>query len=867
MGIDYRVVNGYIYISGNPVTDPAKIAERAEFFQRRAGYYFAELGAALRALAREGAGADRRGHDDAPVPDLPEYEPDEVMLDDERNSAFIDLLDAYQRTLRLGELMWQQHFEFLLLGYGAYATFADFCKANLPDIPDQHIAQMVAGIDVILFRPGRRAAAARAAGARDAASTAPSSRADRRARSRPSSRAARPAAPGSASSRRSRTRGSTWPPATASPTTTAAGSTTRAIPYASIIGHIARCARASRSSARPRRSSASASASRSDYRELLDEQARGAFDELLKLSRTVFPYVEEHKFYCDYWFLTRWWNKLREFGALLARHGYLEDRRTSSSSARHEVAAALDELVLMWATGGEPLGPHHWPPIVARRKQLLARLGEWTPPPALGVAPEAVTDPMTIMLWGVTTQRVQEWARAAGRRHRRADRRRGLAGHSRGPRARDQDGRRDRGRARGRDPRLHDHLAGVGADLLEDQGGGDRHRRRDVARGDRLPRVRAAGGRRHRSRHRRRSAPARRSASTAHDGVVTILDARRVSGSRRRTRGRSPSCARRTRRASAARARASASCSAAGIPVPGGFAVAADAYNAFVDEAGLAGRIEAAVGRRDRRRQRARRRRLATRSPRSCAPRRCPRRCARSRRSLRASSRPPASRRWRCARARSARTARTRPSPGSRRATCGCAAPARSATRCATAGSASTARRRSPTARACSARGAVAMGVTVQLMVDAAVSGVMFTCNPVSGDPSIVAINASWGLGLAVVGGEVTPDDYLVSKVTGEVVREPCRPRTSSTSPDATAAARCARGVRASARRACLDERASGRARRARAHRRAPLRLPSGHRVGDRPRTARRCSSSSHGRSRRWPSPPRRPAARRRSRW
>ncbi len=65
-----------------------------------------------------------------------------------------------------------------------------------------------------------------------------------------------------------------------------------------------------------------------------------------------------------------------------------------------------------------------------------------------------------------------------------------------------------------------------------------------------------------------------------------------------------------------------------------------------------------------------------------------------------------------------------------------------------------------------------AMGVTVQRMVDAVVSGVMFTCNPVSGDRSMVAINAGWGLGLAVVGGEVTPDDLLVSKVTGEVVRE-----------------------------------------------------------------------------------------------
>jgi len=65
-----------------------------------------------------------------------------------------------------------------------------------------------------------------------------------------------------------------------------------------------------------------------------------------------------------------------------------------------------------------------------------------------------------------------------------------------------------------------------------------------------------------------------------------------------------------------------------------------------------------------------------------------------------------------------------------------------------------------------------AMGVTVQQMVDAEISGVMFTCNPVTGDPSMIAINASWGLGLAVVGGEVTPDDYLVSKVTRQVVRQ-----------------------------------------------------------------------------------------------
>ena len=78
-----------------------------------------------------------------------------------------------------------------------------------------------------------------------------------------------------------------------------------------------------------------------------------------------------------------------------------------------------------------------------------------------------------------------------------------------------------------------------------------------------------------------------------------------------------------------------------------------------------------------------------------------------------------------------------------------------------------------------------AMGVAVQLMVDAEVSGVMFTCNPVSGDPSMVAVNASWGLGIAVVGGELTPDDYLVSKVTGEVVRRTVSEKGIEYVPDA----------------------------------------------------------------------------------
>jgi pyruvate,water dikinase len=64
----------------------------------------------------------------------------------------------------------------------------------------------------------------------------------------------------------------------------------------------------------------------------------------------------------------------------------------------------------------------------------------------------------------------------------------------------------------------------------------------------------------------------------------------------------------------------------------------------------------------------------------------------------------------------------------------------------------------------------ISMSVGVQKMVDPKAAGVAFTLNPSNGDRSQVAIDASWGLGEAVVSGEVTPDNFLVDKVIKEIV-------------------------------------------------------------------------------------------------
>ena len=609
------------------------------------------------------------------------------------------------------------------------------------------------------------------------------------------------------------------------------------IPYAALTGHVA-ALRAGIGIERPTQELARERDRLADeYGGLLDEEFRPAFDGLLSLSRLVFPYVEEHKFFCDYWFLTSWWNKIREFGALLAASAFLEDGEDVFQLTRYEVASALDELTLTWATGGRPAGPGHWPPIVARRKDLLEKLGEWSPPPALGIVPEAITDPMTIMLWGVTTERVQEWARQEQGGDAVLRGAPASAGIVEGPARVVRSVRPDlRGSRRG-DPRVRHHLARVGADLHEDQG--DRHRRgwRDVARGHREPRVRDAGGRRHRA--------------------CDVADTHRADDPRRRSEGHGDGAGRGGGLMEHARGLAGLSRAdeprfggksanlgeliGAGIPVPPGFALSIDAFGAFLEESGLGALVAqaAAVAPGDLDAIGALSHSISEAMHSAHVPESVREAVSRGYEQL------------------AAATGVSSPPVAVRSSAVG-----EDSEDATFAGQQETylwvrgAEHVCDAVRDCwvslysapaiSYRArlgrpwAPAMGVTVQLMVDAEVSGVMFTCSPLTGDPSVVAINASWGLGIAVVGGEVTPDDFLISKVTGEV-----RPRAGQPQGGAVRARRARprhgprRGSRGASGRPLPRLGRARQPRRARASCGAPFRCPPGRRMGDRPRRHR----------------------------
>ncbi len=66
----------------------------------------------------------------------------------------------------------------------------------------------------------------------------------------------------------------------------------------------------------------------------------------------------------------------------------------------------------------------------------------------------------------------------------------------------------------------------------------------------------------------------------------------------------------------------------------------------------------------------------------------------------------------------------------------------------------------------------VMISVGVQKMVEAKCSGVVFTLDPVNGDPSKIVIEATWGLGEALVAGHIRPDRFIIDKGTLQTVHK-----------------------------------------------------------------------------------------------
>jgi pyruvate,water dikinase len=149
------------------------------------------------------------------------------------------------------------------------------------------------------------------------------------------------------------------------------------------------------------------------YRDLLSsDDERAAYDQMITLACRVFPYVEGHKFYCEHWYTNLFFNKIREYGALLASHGFFEEEADVFHLSRYELEEAIMDLMFSWGNASPPRGPARFPALIAERKTAIETWAKMDAPPALGPVPDIIDDPAIVMLWGITRESLDAWLNA-----------------------------------------------------------------------------------------------------------------------------------------------------------------------------------------------------------------------------------------------------------------------------------------------------------------------------------------------------------------------------------------------------------------------------------------------------------------------
>ncbi|GGJ69047.1 PEP-utilizing enzyme [Streptomyces brasiliensis] len=404
-GIEFKIHLGYLYMS--PVAVPQEeIPARVPEFERRAGHYFQNWDSLLEAWHSKVR---------ATIDEMEELHftalPDAVPFDDIVSGKAMDgsqtLMENYDRLIALLYRNWQYHFEFLNLGYLAYLDFFGFCKEVFPGIPDQAVAKMVQGVDMELFRPDdelkRLAVKAVQLGLQSAFENPDDVEG--------TLRAVRSAG------------GEEWVAAYEAAQDPWFNFTVgngfyghdkywmehQEIPLGYIKDYIRRLDEGQEIMRPIEQLTAEKERIVEEYRDLLQGEAREQFDAKRGLAATAYPYVENHNFYIEHWTMGVFWRKVRELARVFVGAGFWADPADMLYLNRNEVRDAIFDLVTGWAVGAESTGPHYWPAEIERRRRIIDALSARRPQPALNTPPAEITEPFTMMLYGITTEQVQQW--------------------------------------------------------------------------------------------------------------------------------------------------------------------------------------------------------------------------------------------------------------------------------------------------------------------------------------------------------------------------------------------------------------------------------------------------------------------------
>jgi pyruvate,water dikinase len=415
-GIAQRMVGCYLYICAiAPPPDEVQGA-KAERFGARVFPVFKDYDnlwekwlVKFKALGKE--------MDELQFPqEMPEFIPeDEVLPAPKGYYVSYDVMEGFDKLVNMMFKGWQYHFEMLNLSYLAYLMFVDVARGLFPGISESSIGKMVAGANVAMFRPEEELCKlARLAHSQNG--VADILKGDGSANEKIDQLG--DVAEGKSWLEQFQNAKDPW-------FYVSCGSgwyhhegswiTNLEIP----LGYIKSYLEQLDNGETIERSLEKIEKERDDivaeYRDLIKtDEDKKTFDDTYNNIRSIYRYAEDHLFWVEHWFHTIWYDKVRQLGQLLVKSGMLDEVDDLFMFNRYEIPQLLTELSTGWALGVDiPVRSERYKATVAKRKKILEAAKQWNPLPALGVPPEEVAEPFTVMLWGITTDKVKGWLKGA----------------------------------------------------------------------------------------------------------------------------------------------------------------------------------------------------------------------------------------------------------------------------------------------------------------------------------------------------------------------------------------------------------------------------------------------------------------------
>jgi pyruvate,water dikinase len=405
-----------VYICAVEPPPEAVIMEKAERFSKRVPFvveHYDEIWEKwlnkFQALGREMAAVKIPG-------ELPKYVPDDQVMPTLRGYyASYEPMEAFNTLVSLILKGWQYHFEVLNLSKLGYLTFADVARKLFSGISESAIGKMVAGTEAMMFRPDEELCRLSKLAASNAATGEIIKRDVTAEQKIAELKKTEDGKKWLAELEKTKVPwfyiscGSGW--------YYFEGSWINKldIPFSYMKSYVERLGRGEKIE----RSLDEINRKREEivagYRKLIKiDEDQKSFDDAYRTVRTLHRFNEDHIFWVEHWLHTIWYEKIRDIGKLFVKQGMLKKVDDIFMFNRFEVPQMIEELATGWALGeGVPLRSNYYMEKAAKRQRILEAARKRIPTPALGIPPEEVNEPFTVMHWGVTTDKVKEWLKGA----------------------------------------------------------------------------------------------------------------------------------------------------------------------------------------------------------------------------------------------------------------------------------------------------------------------------------------------------------------------------------------------------------------------------------------------------------------------